>query len=74
VVRTSRIVLQSRSVGDHIYHPAGAHALVRNAILQSKSQSQMRDSLAWLYDLKETGLPLSGGGHGAGQTNAARGQ
>jgi 3-hydroxybenzoate 6-monooxygenase len=58
VVRTSRIVLQSRAVGDHIYHPAGAHALVRNAILQSKSQAEMRESLAWLYDVRETGLPL----------------
>jgi 3-hydroxybenzoate 6-monooxygenase len=71
VVRTSRIVLQSRSVGDHIYHPAGAHALVRNAILQSKSQSQMRDSLAWLYDLKETGLPLRGGQSGVAHAHAA---
>jgi 3-hydroxybenzoate 6-monooxygenase len=71
VVRTSRIVLQSRAVGDHIYHPAGAHALVRNAILQSKNQSQMHDSLAWLYDLKETGLPLRGGQTGAAHARAA---
>jgi 3-hydroxybenzoate 6-monooxygenase len=59
VVRTARIVLQSRAVGDHIYHPAGAHALVRNAILTGKSQSQLHDSLAWLYDHAETGLPTA---------------
>src|ERR1700680_2450835 len=26
VLRTARVQLQSRAIGDHIYHPAGAHA------------------------------------------------
>lgn len=61
VVRTARIVLQSRAVGDHVYHPSGAHALVRDALLKAKTQSQLHDSLAWLYDRAETGLPAIAG-------------
>jgi 2-polyprenyl-6-methoxyphenol hydroxylase-like FAD-dependent oxidoreductase len=57
VVRTARIVLQSRAMGDHIYHPAGAHALVRNSLLKAKSQDDLHRDLAWLYDAAETGLP-----------------
>jgi 2-polyprenyl-6-methoxyphenol hydroxylase-like FAD-dependent oxidoreductase len=53
LVRTARVQLQSREIGDHIYHPAGAHAQVRNAIMRGKTAEQMYDSIAWLY-----------GGHG----------
>jgi salicylate hydroxylase len=49
VLRTARVVLQSRAVGDHIYHPSGAHALLRNAIMSAKSSEQWYDNLAWLY-------------------------
>ncbi len=49
VLRTARVQLQSRAIGDHIYHPAGAHALLRNAILSAKTPSQHYDDLAWLY-------------------------
>jgi 3-hydroxybenzoate 6-monooxygenase len=49
VLRTARIQLLSRAVGDHIYHPAGAHAALRNAIMSAKSQEEWRDTLAWLY-------------------------
>ncbi|MGE0776070.1 MAG: 3-hydroxybenzoate 6-monooxygenase, partial [Sphingomonadaceae bacterium] len=30
LVRTGRVQLQSREIGQHIYHPAGAHAKIRN--------------------------------------------
>jgi len=49
VLRTARVQLQSRAIGDHIYHPAGAHARLRDAILRSKSAEQMYNDLAWLY-------------------------
>src|SRR3954466_3934498 len=30
LLRTTRVQLQSRELGNHVYHPAGAHALLRN--------------------------------------------
>jgi salicylate hydroxylase len=49
VHRTARVQLQSRLVGEHIYHPEGAHAALRNAIMQSMSPEDYYDSLQWLY-------------------------
>jgi salicylate hydroxylase len=49
VLRTARIQLMSRAVGDHVYHPAGAHAKLRNAIMSVKSDADWHDTLAWLY-------------------------
>lgn len=57
VVRTARVVLQSRAIGEHIYHPAGAHALARNAIMRAKGSSEWYDALQWIYG--GTGLPQS---------------
>ncbi|HEY8611053.1 MAG TPA: 3-hydroxybenzoate 6-monooxygenase [Roseomonas sp.] len=54
VLRTARVQLQSREVGDHIYHPSGPHAALRNSIMSAKSDTQWYDTLAWLYG--ETGL------------------
>jgi 2-polyprenyl-6-methoxyphenol hydroxylase-like FAD-dependent oxidoreductase len=54
VVRTARVQLQSRAIGDHIYHPAGAHAAARNAIMRAKSSDDYYAHLAWLYG--ETGV------------------
>ncbi len=48
-LRTARVQLTSRAVGEHIYHPAGAHAALRNAIMRAKSQAEWRETLAWLY-------------------------
>jgi 3-hydroxybenzoate 6-monooxygenase len=53
LTRTARVQLQSRQVGEHIYHPAGAHAKLRNEIMRAKTAEQWFDTLAWLY-----------GGHG----------
>ncbi len=60
VLRTARVQLQSRAIGEHIYHPAGAHALLRNAVMSAKSSEQWYDILGWLYG----GNGLGEGGFG----------
>jgi salicylate hydroxylase len=47
--RTAKVQMQSRIVGEHIYHPSGEHAHLRNAIMSAKSQEDWCDELAWLY-------------------------
>ncbi len=47
--RTARVQLLSRAIGEHIYHPAGEHARLRNAIMSAKSQAEWYGDLAWLY-------------------------
>jgi 2-polyprenyl-6-methoxyphenol hydroxylase-like FAD-dependent oxidoreductase len=49
VLRTARVQLQSRAIGEHIYHPAGVHAELRNTIMRGKTSADWYDSLAWLY-------------------------
>ncbi|WP_435655806.1 3-hydroxybenzoate 6-monooxygenase [Brucella pituitosa] len=48
-LRTARVQLQSREIGQHIYHPSGAHAMLRNAMMHAKSADDWYDSVAWLY-------------------------
>jgi salicylate hydroxylase len=47
--RTARVQLQSRLIGEHIYHPAGEHARIRNAIMSAKTSEDYYGDLAWLY-------------------------
>jgi 2-polyprenyl-6-methoxyphenol hydroxylase-like FAD-dependent oxidoreductase len=47
--RTARVQLLSRAIGEHIYHPSGEHARIRNAIMSAKSQDEWHSDLAWLY-------------------------
>lgn len=49
VHRTARIQIQSRLIGDHIYHPAGGHAALRNAMMRAMTAEDYYDSLQWLY-------------------------
>ena len=49
VLRTTRVQLMSRAMGDHVYHPAGPHAALRNAIMSAKSQDDWFETLDWLY-------------------------
>jgi salicylate hydroxylase len=49
VLRTARVQLQSRAIGEHIYHPAGAHALLRNALMSARSSADWYEAVAWLY-------------------------
>jgi salicylate hydroxylase len=49
VHRTARIQIQSRIIGDHIYHPDGGHAALRNAMMRAMSTEDFYDSMQWLY-------------------------
>jgi len=49
VNRTARIQIQSRFMGDHVFHPEGGHAELRNAMLRSMSVEDIYDNLQWLY-------------------------
>ena len=48
-LRTARVQLQLRAMGDYVYHSAGVHAELRNAVLQTKSVDDWYDALDWLY-------------------------
>lgn len=58
LLRTARVQLQSRAIGEHVYHPSGAHALLRNAIMSAKSSEDWYEIIAWLYG--GTGLEAEG--------------
>ena len=53
-LRTARVQLQSREIGQHVYHPAGAHAELRNAVMRAKSATDWYVTIDWLYG--STGL------------------
>jgi 3-hydroxybenzoate 6-monooxygenase len=53
-LRTARVQLQSREIGQHVYHPGGAHAQLRNAVMSAKSAETWYDIVDWLYG--STGL------------------
>ncbi|MEQ9639482.1 MAG: 3-hydroxybenzoate 6-monooxygenase [Alphaproteobacteria bacterium] len=57
LLRTARVQLTSRAMGDHVYHPDGAHAELRNAIMRAKNSEQWYDTLAWLYGDTGLGVP-----------------
>jgi 2-polyprenyl-6-methoxyphenol hydroxylase-like FAD-dependent oxidoreductase len=48
-VRTARVQIDSRLIGDHIYHPSGAAAEVRNHIMSRLTPRQWYQKLDWLY-------------------------
>jgi salicylate hydroxylase len=48
-LRTARVQLQSRWIGEHIYHPAGGHADLRNALMRQKSAEDWYDAVDWIY-------------------------
>ncbi len=53
-LRTAKVQLMSRLIGEHIYHPANAHALLRDRIMGAKSESDWCNTISWLYG--STGL------------------
>ncbi len=61
VLRTARIQLMSRTVGDHVHHPAGAHAKLRNVVMSARSDAEWYDTLALFCG----GTGLDGGGGAA---------
>ena len=48
-VRTARVQLDSRLIGDYIYHADGAVAEVRDQVMGEMSPQQWYDKLGWLY-------------------------
>jgi 2-polyprenyl-6-methoxyphenol hydroxylase-like FAD-dependent oxidoreductase len=58
-VRTGRLQLLSRAIGEYIYHPAGANAAIRNGVMSGMTPSEYYDRLAWLYG--GSGLGTVGG-------------
>lgn len=49
IMRCARVQLESRAIGDHIYHPSGAHAALRTSIMNAKSSEDYFEHLDWLY-------------------------
>jgi len=35
-------------MGEHAFHPAGAHARLRNVVVRAKSPTEWLDTLQWL--------------------------
>ena len=48
-VRTARVQIDSRLIGDYIYHAAGALAETRNHVMSRIGPDEWYDRLAWLY-------------------------
>jgi salicylate hydroxylase len=48
-VRTARVQMNSRLIGEYIYHPGGAQAAVRNDVMSKMSPQEWYDQLNWLY-------------------------
>jgi salicylate hydroxylase len=48
-VRTARVQLDSRLIGEYIYHADGATAEVRNHVMSKLTPAQWYDKLGWLY-------------------------
>jgi 2-polyprenyl-6-methoxyphenol hydroxylase-like FAD-dependent oxidoreductase len=49
ILRATRVQLQSRAMGEHVYHPGGAHARLRNAVMRAKTPDEWFDAVEWLY-------------------------
>jgi salicylate hydroxylase len=49
IPRTARVQMGSRLMGDHIFHPSGARAMLRNSIMRAKAAEDYYNDLQWLY-------------------------
>lgn len=49
ILRAARVQIQSRAIGDYIYHPSGVAADLRNAEMRSRTVEDWYRSLDWLY-------------------------
>jgi 3-hydroxybenzoate 6-monooxygenase len=47
--RTARVQRVSRAFGDSLFHPAGAEAEARNAMLSALTQDGLHEKVAWLH-------------------------
>ncbi|WP_300063889.1 3-hydroxybenzoate 6-monooxygenase [uncultured Roseobacter sp.] len=50
VPRAAEIVLRSRGMGEHVYHPSGRRAALRDEILRAQSSVDLHEKVAWLYE------------------------
>lgn len=50
--RTARVQVQSRLIGELIYHAADGMAALRNTIMSGKSPTEWYETLDWLYGAK----------------------
>ncbi len=41
IARTARVQMSSRLIGEYIYHPAGAKALVRDTVLKAMTPEEI---------------------------------
>lgn len=48
-VRTARVQMNSRLIGEYIYHPDAAKAAVRNHVMSNMTPDEWCDQLFWLY-------------------------
>jgi 2-polyprenyl-6-methoxyphenol hydroxylase-like FAD-dependent oxidoreductase len=48
-VRTARVQMSSRLIGEYIYHPDDAKAAVRNSVMSAISPDEWCQKLNWLY-------------------------
>ena len=53
LTRTARVQMNSRLIGDHIYHPGGPAAAVRDEVMARMTPSDWYDRLAWIYAHRE---------------------
>lgn len=56
--RTGRVQLNSRLMGEYVYHPAGGQAALRNAVLGNSTREQHYDRVAWLYGVTGLGAAI----------------
>ena len=61
VARTARVQMSSRLIGEYVYHPAGAKALVRDTVLKAMTPEEFYFRLSWLYG--GTGLDMTARPH-----------
>jgi salicylate hydroxylase len=55
-LRTARVQLTARLYGE-VFHASGATRDLRNAFLNARTPEQAFESMAWLYDVRETADP-----------------
>ena len=49
LVRTARVQMNSRLIGDYIYHPDAAQAAVRDHVMQGMTPQDWNRKLEWIY-------------------------
>jgi salicylate hydroxylase len=49
IARTARVQMSSRLIGEYIYHPAGAKAVVRDSVLKAMTPEEFYFRLSWIY-------------------------